>query len=170
MVITETTVLMRVGEKERVEFLTVYLPLVDYEMKWKSLLFLAWRSEWGRANKRALDSQCTYKAQSLNQPFPCNVGSQMPAIHCRHGPFPPHVPEVSQTQEQSAALFVGAVRVAGMSVSTSPGYFLSCDLPHTSQVSSSSAPRLCWLHTLWAELMKYPREPQAGIATDGWEM
>lgn len=33
MVITETTVLMRVGEKERVEFLTVYLPLVDYEMK-----------------------------------------------------------------------------------------------------------------------------------------
>lgn len=33
MVITKTTVLMRVVEKERVEFLTVYLPLVHYEMK-----------------------------------------------------------------------------------------------------------------------------------------
>lgn len=31
MIITETTVLMRVGKKEKLEFLNVYLPLVDYE-------------------------------------------------------------------------------------------------------------------------------------------
>lgn len=53
MIITETTVLMRVGEKERLACLNVYLPSVDYELILKSLLFLAWRSAWSCANKSA---------------------------------------------------------------------------------------------------------------------
>jgi len=32
MIITETTFLMRVGKKEMLAFLNVYLPLVDYEI------------------------------------------------------------------------------------------------------------------------------------------
>lgn len=89
----------------------------------------------------------------------------MAAIHCRNGPFPPYVQEVSQISVSQLLRLFDTTEVTVI-ICLWKDYVLSCDRSHKTQALSFFAINLFRLQSLRAKFRRYSWESQVA---DGWE-
>lgn len=89
----------------------------------------------------------------------------MAAIHCRNGPFPPYVQEVSQISVSQLLCLFDTTEVTVI-ICLWKDYVLSCDRSHETQALSFFAINLFRLRSLRAKFRRYSWGSQVA---DGWE-